>query len=214
MPGGIWKGSIEMSETGWDDIYKKCGLEGIPWHSGQPDRFLVKLVNEKKIKKGLVLDLCSGDGTNSIYLASKGFEVKGVDISPTAVEIARERCSQRKLHCDYHVGNVLEVKFDEKFDFIFDRGCFHHISKKDKRDYVRLVNDLLAQKGKFYLLCFSDRNPPHKKNLSKEDIKSYFSPYFRIFFIRDSIHKEPPKGNKRYLYATFMEKRTEGVTQR
>ena len=196
-----------MKKTGWDDIYKTHKLKEIPWHSGQPDKYLVRLIKEKKIEKGLVLDMCSGDGTNSIYLASKGFKVIGVDISPTAVEIARAKCSKGKVRCDYFVRNVLELKFDKKFDFIFDRGCFHHIPEKDKPKYALLVNNLLRKKGKFYLLCFSDKNPQFEKNMSKDDIRFFFSEYFHIIFIKDSIHKEPPTGYKRYLYASFMEKK-------
>jgi len=196
-----------MNGREWDDIYKRYKLDEIPWHSPQPDRYLVRLVKEKKIEKGWVLDMCSGDGTNSIYLASKGFKVVGVDISTTAVELAKARCLKRKLSCEYFVGNVLDLKFDQKFSFVFDRGCFHHISKKDKPKYVSLVNSLLKKKGTFLLLCFSDKNPPFEKNLSKEDIRGYFSEYFHIHFIKDSIHKEPPTGHKRYLYASFMEKK-------
>ncbi len=196
-----------MNKKGWDKTYKRQKLDEIPWHSSQPDRYLVRLVEEKKIEEGPILDMCSGDGTNSIYLASKGFEVQGVDISPTAVEIAKARCESRKVSCDYFVGDVLEVQFAHQFGFIFDRGCFHHISKKDKPKYARMVSNLLKKKGKFYLLCFSDKNPPYKKNLTKDDIRFYFSEYFRILFIKDSVHREPPTGNKRYLYASFMEKK-------
>ena len=198
-----------MSKIGWDDIYKTHKLDEIPWHSSQPDKYLVRLVYEKKIKKGLILDMCSGDGTNSIYLASKGFKVTGVDISPAAVEIAKKRGSKRKISCDYLVRNVLDLKFDKKFDLIFDRGCFHHIPEKDKPKYAFLVNNLLKKSGKFYLLCFSDKNPPVEKNLSKDDIRFFFSKYFNILFIKDSIHKELSTGNKRYLYASFMEKKNE-----
>ena len=80
-----------MNKESWNQVYRIHKLDEIPWHSSQPDRNLVKLIREKKIKKGSVLDMCSGDGTNSIYLASRGFRVMGVDISPTAVEIAKER---------------------------------------------------------------------------------------------------------------------------
>ena len=197
-----------MSERDWDDMYKTRKLDEIPWHSNQPDRYLVRLVKKKKMEKGWVLDMCSGDGTNSIYLASKGFKVVGIDISPTAVEIAQARCVKRKLSCDYFVGNVMDFKLDKKFSFIIDRGCFHHISRKKKPKYVSLINDLLKNKGKFFLLCFSDKNPPYKKNLSKEDIRDYFSGYFHILFIKDSIHKEPSSDRKRYLYASFMEKKS------
>ncbi len=196
-----------MSDKSWDDVYKSYSLGEIPWHSGQPDRHLVRLVREGKIKQGAVLDLCSGDGTNSIYLATRGFDVTGVDISETAVRIARERCARRKASCKYLVGEVLSIRADRKFDLIFDRGCFHHIPRVAKSDYVSLVSSLLKKGGHLYLLCFSDKNPPFAKNLTKEDIRAYFSPSFRIIFIKDSIHREPPSGNKRYLYACFMRKR-------
>jgi cyclopropane fatty-acyl-phospholipid synthase-like methyltransferase len=194
-----------MNTNGWDRIYRTRGYKKVPWHSGQPDRHLVRLVNEGKINKGRVLDMCSGDGTNSIYLASRGFEVYGVDVSGTAVRIARERCRKRKLACVYEEGNVLEPSFKGPFDFIFDRGCFHHISAAEKPEYVKVLKRLLRPGGRFFLLCFSDKNPPLEKNLTKEDIRGYFGRDFRIHYIKDSVHREPPAGNKRHLYASFME---------
>lgn len=194
-----------MDKSGWDEIYRAHPLDQIPWHSGQPDRHLVRLVNEKKIPKGKVLDLCSGDGTNSIYLASRGFEVYGVDISGTAVKIARQRCAARKLACTYEVADVLNLTLQGPFDFIFDRGCFHHVPKSEKPGYVATLIRLLRPGGKFFLLCFSDKNPPYEKNLTREDIRGYFGRDFRIHFIRDSVHREPPTGETRYLFACFME---------
>jgi len=194
-----------MSSIEWDEIYRTRRLDAVPWHSGQPDRRLVQLINQKRIPKGRVLDMCSGDGTNSIYLASKGFDVFGVDISGTAVRIARQRCEKRKLACAYEVGDVLHLSFRKTFDFVFDRGCFHHMSKEEKSGYINTVKRLLRPGGKFFLLCFSNKNPPYKKNLSKEDIRGYFGHDFRIHFIKDSVHREPPRGTKRYLYVSFME---------
>ena len=196
-----------MKGKKWDKTYRSKSLGEIPWHSGQPDRRLVRLVREGKITKGRVLDMCSGDGTNSIYLASRGFEVVGVDISRTAVKIARQRCQKRNVSCDYHVGSVLDLTYDKTFDLVFDRGCFHHIPETRKPHYVDLVKNLHGTKGKFFLLCFSDKNPPFKKNLSREDIRSYFSKNFEIFFIKDSVHIEPQDGGKRYLFASFMQKK-------
>jgi cyclopropane fatty-acyl-phospholipid synthase-like methyltransferase len=131
--------------------------------------------------------------------------VYGVDISGTAVRLARERCQKRGLACAYEVGDVLNLSFDEPFDFIFDRGCFHHISKEEKPGYVATLKRLLRPGGKFFLLCFSDRNPAYEKNLTKEDIRGYFGRDFRLHFIRHSVHREPPYGTPRYLYASFME---------
>ena len=57
-------------------------------HSSQPASFLVEHIG--LLPKGRALDVAMGSGRNSIYLAGMGFEVEGVDISPEAVETARQ----------------------------------------------------------------------------------------------------------------------------
>ena len=84
---------IEENES-WDNIYKKYSLEEIPWHSDKPDESLVNLLKNKEIKIGIALDICSGGGTNSVYLAKKGFDVTGIDISHTATKIAIRRAEE------------------------------------------------------------------------------------------------------------------------
>lgn len=190
----------------WDEIYKNHRLKDIPWHTEKPDRRLVKLVKERGIEPGDVLDMCCGAGTNSLYLSSKGFKVSGVDISPTAVNIVNQRCSKKGLKCNYIVGDVLKAKFKNKFDSILDRGCFHHIAEHNKPKYVIKLKSLLRSKGKVYLKCFSDKNFPFLKNSSKKDIYNYFSKYFNIVYIKDSVYTEP-SGIKRYFYDVFMERK-------
>ena len=197
-----------MGEGSWDEIYKEYPLREIPWHTEKPDENIVNLLEEGKIKKGEdVLDMCCGAGTNSIYLANKGLNVWGVDISPEAIKIAKKRCKKENQNCNYIVGNVLKKEFDKKFDFILDRGCFHHIPDGKKNNYVEKVNKLLKKRGKMYLKCFSDKDPSFPKTkMSKEDIKSYFSKFFEINYIKESVHTEPD-GKKRYMYAVFMIKK-------
>lgn len=194
-----------MEKNEWDSIYKENKLEKIPWHTEQPEKNLVKLVEQGKIRPGEVLDMCSGAGTNSIYLASKGFKVTGVDISPAAVKIAKERCLRKGVACNYLVGRVLEFKTSKKFGFIFDRGCFHHIPNKDKPKYVKRLFNLLNGNGRVYIQCFSDKNH-FEKSISKEDIYRYFSRHFSIIYIKESVHSEPD-GAKIYMHNVFMEKK-------
>ena len=51
----------------------------------KPARFLVD--NIDLLPKGRVLDVAMGSGRNAVYMAGKGFEVEGVDISPEAVSL-------------------------------------------------------------------------------------------------------------------------------
>lgn len=73
-------------------------------HPIAPSSFLVE--NFGLLSKGLALDLAMGEGRNAIYLASRGYDVDGVDVDATAV--ARARASARRLGTPMRavVGNV------------------------------------------------------------------------------------------------------------
>jgi cyclopropane fatty-acyl-phospholipid synthase-like methyltransferase len=193
----------------WEDIYQKYSLEEIPWHEDEPAEYLVDLLKKKKIKIGVALDVCSGAGTNAVYLAGKGFDVTGIDISQTATKIAEQRAEEAGLSksCRFFSGDILKFKLPKnKFDFIFDRGCYHHIPKKDKPKFAKIISDSLKKGGKYYLICFSDKNPPWEKNVSKEEIQEIFSKYFVIGEIKDypAIEKT---GRKLDFYLTLMKKK-------
>ncbi|HIH09204.1 MAG TPA: class I SAM-dependent methyltransferase [Candidatus Diapherotrites archaeon] len=187
----------------WDEIYRKVPLDEIAWHSEKPPRPLVDAVRE--LKGGKALDLCCGAGTNSIFLAKKGFDVTGIDISPAAIGIAKRRAGDEGVKVDFLVGNVLEFRPDRVFDFVFDRGCFHHMSREKRPQFASNLAAMLAKGGRFQLMAFSARNR-FEKSLTKDEIRGVFSPYFEVGEIGEELHTEPG-GSKVYLYAALMARR-------
>jgi ubiquinone/menaquinone biosynthesis C-methylase UbiE len=91
-----------------------------------------------------VLDAGCGSGTNSIWLASHGFAVTGVDFSDFALSKARE---QAKVACvddriDFRLGDLTQLEFeDASFDAIFCIGVLMHIPQLEAAlgELVRLV---------------------------------------------------------------------------
>lgn len=63
-----------------------------------PNQFLVDML--PRLQKGKILDVAMGEGSNCCYLAQKGFDVKGFDISKTAVERAKSLAKEMKLDID------------------------------------------------------------------------------------------------------------------
>jgi tRNA/tmRNA/rRNA uracil-C5-methylase (TrmA/RlmC/RlmD family) len=57
---------------------------------------LVEFVEQGLIKKGKALDLCCGAGTNTIYLAEKGFNITGIEVSQRAIQYARAKAQHTK----------------------------------------------------------------------------------------------------------------------
>jgi len=79
-------------------------------NSFEPAQFLVE--NIELLPKGRALDVAMGAGRNAIYLATMGFEVEGIDISPEAVNNALEsarkagvaiRAQVADLETGYHI---------------------------------------------------------------------------------------------------------------
>ena len=71
-----------------DAIYRDTPLAGIPWNLPDPPELLVQLVESGQVSPCEAVDLGCGAGNYAVWLASKGFDVTGVDVSPRAVELA------------------------------------------------------------------------------------------------------------------------------
>jgi 2-polyprenyl-3-methyl-5-hydroxy-6-metoxy-1,4-benzoquinol methylase len=65
------------------------------------------------LPKGRALDVCCGSGTNTIYLAQNGFEVTGIDISKTAIEIAKKKAEAAGISVDFLNESFIELPFSD-----------------------------------------------------------------------------------------------------
>jgi ubiquinone/menaquinone biosynthesis C-methylase UbiE len=193
-------------DAGWDRIYHHYRSESLPWELGKPRESLVELVESERIKPSRALDLCCGAGTNPIYLARQGFDVTAMDVSDGAVNLSKERVHKEELDMNFLVGSYLALPFmDERFDFVFDMGCFHHVEAWNRASFIRGVDRVLKLKGTYFMTCFSYRNGPAWNNFTKEQIIELFGDRFSIEWIR---HISSLEGDNvtRYFYQVLMEK--------
>jgi len=183
-----------------DKIYKTLPLERIPWDIETPPKILVELIESGRIKPCKVIDLGCGSGNYAIYLATKGFDVTGVDISTAAIRIARKKAKEKKVKCNFFVLDVVEDldKISKTFDFAYEWGLLHHIFPDKRKRYVKNVYKILNLGGKYLCMCFNEKDNyfsgsgKYRKTplgttvyLSSEDeLKMLFSPYFNIIDLK------------------------------
>lgn len=192
---------------GWDRVYRSYPLEALPWELGKPRQVLVELVEKGILRRGKALDICCGAGTNTVYLAEKGFDVTGIDISSKAVEYAREKAEKAGAKIRLLVQSFLHLPFeDEEFDLVLDIGCFHHVRVEDRATFIEGVHRVLKMGGTYFLVCFSYRNGPAWNHFTEEQIAQVFSGYFRIW---DMKHVSSVEGDgvTRHFYSVLMEKK-------
>lgn len=191
----------------WDRIYRKYPLEALPWELGRPRKVLVELVEKGLIKKGKALDICCGAGTNALYLAEKGFQVTGIDISSKAIEYAKEKAKEENMKIQFQVEDFLNLPFeDAEFDFVFDMGCFHHVRVKDRGAFIRGVHRVLKKEGSYLMVCFSHKNGPAWNHFTRGQLIQLFS---ELFEVKNIEHMASVEGDSytRYFYSVFMEKK-------
>jgi len=85
------------------------------------------------------LELGCGAGEITLWLSELGHDVVGVDLSPAAVEWAREKAAGKGLIVSFVQGNVCDLNAfkDNSFDVIIDSHCFHCIIGNDRDDSSR-----------------------------------------------------------------------------
>lgn len=149
--------ALHTKSQRWEAIYsarQKKLVEWLQWESPHPVRALVELFDRPGFRPQRVLELGCGDGVNAIFMASRGCHVTAVDISPTALAMAREKQRAAGVDIQFVEGDVFTLDLSrESYDFVFDRGMFHHVQVFHFEDYKNLVADRLAPGGQFHLIC-------------------------------------------------------------
>ena len=184
-----------------------------PWDVGHAQQAFVELVQSKEMRALRVLDIGSGPGENAIFFAENGFSVVGIDFTPEAVEIARDRALQHEVDVEFIVGNVLDMDSYLKadtFDYVIDSGLFHSIHSQDLNRLIENIRYVLKPGGIYYMLCFSDKNPPGlgPRRLSKDTITKSLEPIFSIKYIHDTVFESRIHhgGAKAYLACAVASK--------
>jgi SAM-dependent methyltransferase len=147
-----------MPHPSWNESYASGQL---PWDTGQPEPLLVEFVTSGAVVPGPTLEIGAGTGTNAIWMAERGFDVLGVDISPLAVERAHAKMEGRALRCRFAAWDFLAAPPPSgPFQFVFDRGCFHVFDEPGERQrFAAQVAAALAPGGLWLSLIGSTEGP-------------------------------------------------------
>ena len=167
----------------WENEYK--GESKLITKHNEPQatflRFLkyYKKTTKTKLEDLNVFDAGCGTGRNSNYLALKGAKVQGVDISPSAIKIARERAKEMNLDIDYSVSDLgVQQRFENNsLDLVIDVTSSNSLNEKGREVFLSEVQRGLKSGGYFFVRALCLEGDKNAKNLLKNNPGSEYNTY-------------------------------------
>jgi ubiquinone/menaquinone biosynthesis C-methylase UbiE len=106
-----------------------------------------------------ILEIGCGAGNNLWFAAREGFNVTGVDSSPSAIEYARKRFADDGLAGDLLVADFTDLSFpDDKFDFVIDRASITCTTFESAQQIIGKIHRSMSLGGKFFFNPYSDHD--------------------------------------------------------
>ena len=103
-------------------------------------------------KGARILDLGCGHGVHAVELASRGFQVVGVDVSNTMLALAKDYNIKRKTAVSFIQGDMRELNLEEVFDGIYCwQATFGYFDETRNINVLERVWRALRPAGRFVL---------------------------------------------------------------
>lgn len=183
----------------WNSVYDN---DTAPWLIGEPQPAIVELEREGWIT-GRVLDPGCGAGEHTILLTTLGYDVRGIDMSPSAVEYARANAAAQGVpSAVFEVADALALgdRADfagdppgsaPAFDTIVDSALFHVFGTEDaeRAAYVRSLHAVCKPGGVLHVLALSDTEPGFGPRISDTLIRESFRDGWTVEDLRPTRYR-------------------------
>lgn len=157
----------------YDLIYRFVPVDWVFGPASQLENF-VDLAVDGRIEPGSAITLGCGVGRETIHLAKKGFNVVGVDFSPSAIKKARNRARKEGIEVEFIVDDLTNLQHTSSaYDLVMDFGAFNDLSQGARDLYMKNVLPLIKP-GAYYVMFSFD------KMLHPNEVTQRFSDNFMI----------------------------------
>jgi SAM-dependent methyltransferase len=179
----------------WDSVYRQEGaFEGPPpWNIGEPQPELAALIAAGKFKSD-VLDAGCGYAELSLALASDGYTVVGIDLTPTAIAAANRAAQERNLsNASFAQADITTLTgYDGRFNTIIDSTLFHSLPVEGRDGYLSSVHRAAAPGATYFILVFAKGSFPAEmefgpNTVTEDELREAVSKYWEIDAIRPAF---------------------------
>src|SRR6201998_2547870 len=155
--------------------------------TGTPQPELAALIDQGKFH-GDVLDVGCGEAAISLTLAELGHTTVGLDLSPTAIDLARREAEKRGLaNASFEVADISSFAgYDGRFGTIVDSTLFHSIPVEAREGYQQSISRAAAPGASYFALVFDKAAVPEGpiNAVTADELREAVSKYWIVDEIR------------------------------
>ena len=141
------------------------------WDIGRPKQPFIDIA-DKVVEP--ILDAGCGTGDTSIFFASRGLKVIGIDFVENAILRAKSKVDGRNLPVEFLVRDAVTIEeWDIKFNTVIDSGLLHAVYDRDK--YANGLKHVLNPGGRLYVFYFKDDPSSPNGGISDNELKRIFA---------------------------------------
>lgn len=158
----------------FESVYENADhddLSTIPWATLAPNVYLEEhLTQEGSVSGKKALVIGCGLGDDALILEKHGYEVEALDISPSAIALAKKRYPKSKV--DFHVGDIYDMPVSSKgkYDFVYEGLTIQSLPPKDRENLVGIIVSLVSKGGE--LLVYAN---------TQDDTDTYGGPPWPLY---------------------------------
>lgn len=199
----------------WDNIYKKKQPDKLSWYEEYPVVSFDMIDATGVGPDAKIIDVGGGTSSLADHLLYNGYQrITVLDISPSAIERAKERLRDKANNVKWIEADITDVRLTEDYDVWHDRAVFHFLTDaQDRKRYINSVKQSLKPGGHLILATFSIEGPLKCSGLevvrySPQTLhKEFGSDFFTLIESVGIEHITPANDKQKFVFCRFKKVR-------
>lgn len=192
----------------WEKVYRTRRPTEVSWYRAHLEASVALIEEAAGNHDAHVIDVGGGESTLVDDLLARGYRnLHVLDISPTAIAVARERLGGAANGIDWLCGDVTSYAFPlSRYDVWHDRAVFHFLTAEHERvAYVRQVAHAVRPGGRVIVATFGPEGPTKCSGLDvvrydPERLHDEFGTRFRLVKHFTELHQTPAGAVQQFIY--------------
>lgn len=192
----------------WEKVYETKAADAVSWYQPHLEKSLQLILSSAPSRTNQIIDVGGGESTLVDDLIEAGYKnISVLDISEKAIDVCKNRLSERSSSVTWLAANILKAELPEKFyDVWHDRAVFHFLTSEAQRlEYVHQVAKAVKTGGHVIVATFGPQGPEKCSGLATmrydaDALHNEFGTRFRLVESATEMHNTPFGTTQQFLY--------------